>query len=230
MILAEIADKMRPISFYWAAIVVSGSCAAAAFVFLRGIQRALGIAIITVAAGLLAFGLQVDSDLVDAARSELGQTYITISRYWIIAAVLLAFALTVVFRCSSRSNRFSQQLQSSSSLPGRNSLRVLGVLIGGSGLLLFALGGFIYSSRYEGEHPELVERVRSGIVDESVGGVIDRSSQQVGNAALVSFIAVVILVVGIYVWWPMRSGSTGQPELAEQGGDDQSPTRTEVDV
>ena len=111
MILAEIADKMLPTSFFVVAAIAPASAAAVAFTFLRGIPRLLVISIIAGVTGFFAVTLQVDSDLVEATRTELGQIYLTISKYWIIASVALAAILILIFRIVFRSIDHSQNHQ-----------------------------------------------------------------------------------------------------------------------
>ena len=111
MILAEIVDKMLPSSFYGVAIVVSGVVAAVVLTFLRGIPRILVVTMIACVAGFLALGLQVDHDLVEAARNELGDSYITISRYWIVASIALSIVLTMIFQGLARSFNSAQNQQ-----------------------------------------------------------------------------------------------------------------------
>jgi len=96
--LAEIANNMLPISVYGAAIFLSGASAAVAFTFLRGAPRLLVMTLIVCGTGFLAVELQVDRDLVEAVRSELGDGYITISRCWIIASIVLALVLLRMIR------------------------------------------------------------------------------------------------------------------------------------
>ena len=97
MILAEIADKMLPASFYAVATVVSASSAAVAITCLRGVLRFLVISTVACGTGFFAISLQVDSDLIEAARTELGQPYLTISKYWVIATLVLAAILVWIF-------------------------------------------------------------------------------------------------------------------------------------
>ena len=111
MILAEIADKMLPTSFYFAAALLLGICAATTVTFLRGIPRLTACGIVAGVAAFLAVGLQVDADLVEAARKELGQSYLTISRYWILGSVAVALILALILRVASRSIKPSQNHQ-----------------------------------------------------------------------------------------------------------------------
>ena len=96
MILAEIADKMPSPTFLVATAIVSGAGAAAAFIFLRGTSRFIVVSIIACVTGYFALVFQVDADLVEAARNELGSRYITISRYWIFGSVMVAAILALI--------------------------------------------------------------------------------------------------------------------------------------
>ena len=99
---------MLPSSFYGAAIVTSGVSAAVALTFLRGIPRILVVSMTACVTGFLAFGLQIDRDLVEVARSELGDSYITMSRYWIIASIALGIVLAMILQGAARSFSSSQ--------------------------------------------------------------------------------------------------------------------------
>ncbi len=111
MILAEISEKLVPSSLYICAAVLAGVCAASAVTFLRGIPRIIVFAFVTVLTIILAYTLQVDSDLVDAAQNESGQSYLILSKYWILGSVLLAFVLSLIFRGGSHSRESSQNRQ-----------------------------------------------------------------------------------------------------------------------
>jgi hypothetical protein len=104
MILAEIADKMLPVSYYFGASIVFGVSAGFALTFLKGIPRLIGFGIVALIACFLVWALRVDSDLIAATRDELGQSYLTISRYWILGSIVIAAILALVFRIALSSS------------------------------------------------------------------------------------------------------------------------------
>jgi hypothetical protein len=57
--------------------------------------------------------LHLDSDLVAAAGGELGDSYLVLSRYWIIASLALAAALNLTFRRASSQNGATKASQKS---------------------------------------------------------------------------------------------------------------------
>ena len=98
MILGEIADKMVPAPIYLGAALLIGISAAATLSCLRGRRRQIVIGSISALAALLAWGLQIDSDLTGAARTELGDYYVSITQYWILASAIIAILLALVLR------------------------------------------------------------------------------------------------------------------------------------
>ena len=102
MLLAEIADKMSPASFYVTLAVVAGVVYATTAFFLRGFPRAAILSVLVVTTASCAYGFQVDGDLVEAARDELGQGYLMVYRYWIFGAIALAAVLMFIFHILSR--------------------------------------------------------------------------------------------------------------------------------
>lgn len=102
MILAEIADKMLPTSLYIGAAFFFGICAAAVLVFMNGNSRFIGCGMVAIVAAFLSWALQVDADLIEANRLELGQDYLIASRYWIVGAVVIAMSSLLIIRTASR--------------------------------------------------------------------------------------------------------------------------------
>jgi hypothetical protein len=81
-----------------------GVSAAAVLVFLNGNWRFIGFGIVAIVAAFLSWVLQVDADLIEAIRLELGQDYIIASRYWIVGAVVIAITFLLMLRNASRSS------------------------------------------------------------------------------------------------------------------------------
>jgi len=98
MILAEITDKFLPGSFYVCAASLTGVGTAVAQAFFRGKRIWIICSIVWILSGFLAWKLQIDKDLVEAARKELGQNHLALSRYWILGSLPITAMLTVKFR------------------------------------------------------------------------------------------------------------------------------------
>lgn len=105
MILAEIADKMAPMSIFIGAAIVTGVCLAMIFASCKGCRRSLGLVIAVGAVLLLHRVLRVDADLIEATRSELGQDYLVVSQYWIAGAVAMAVSVFLTLRRYSLNSR-----------------------------------------------------------------------------------------------------------------------------
>lgn len=124
MILAEIADKMLPTSFYFGAAFLFGICAAVSLTFLRSNSRCIGLGIVVLVAGFSAWALQIDTDLIEAARNEIGQTYLTISRYWIVGSGTIAIATFLMLRIALRSNDSARKQEAEQAMGGNAVKRV----------------------------------------------------------------------------------------------------------
>lgn len=107
MILAEVADKIPPAGYYYTLAIVLGISAATALAFLNGKKRILVFSLITALAVLISMG-QVDTDLVDAVRDELGEAYLNLARFWIIGAAGISAALCMAIRLCRLSRKQCQ--------------------------------------------------------------------------------------------------------------------------
>ena len=123
MILAEIADKMPSPMFYFGADLLSGVCVAATLVFIQGIPRLIVFVILASLTAFFAWGLQVDSDLVAADRTELGQSYLMISKYWFLGAIAVALFFSLVFQSVFGTNKPSQKVQAEQVGAGQPAIR-----------------------------------------------------------------------------------------------------------
>ncbi len=85
----------------------------------------------------------------------------------------------------------------------RMMLLILGLLIAIVGFTSVGAGTAIYFSRYAVEDPWLVARVKSGVADESIGGIVKRAAEKVQFATLLWGIGAVVSLVGIYIAWPI---------------------------
>jgi len=103
MILAEIADKMLPASLYIGIAVFTGLWAAIVVTFLRGTPRVVTLGVVACLIVYFAWLLQVGSDLVEATRTELGQSYLVLSRYWFLGSIIVGIIFALIFRGVSRS-------------------------------------------------------------------------------------------------------------------------------
>jgi len=90
--------RLLPVSYYYGASIVFGVSAGFTLMFLKGIPRLMGFGIVSLIACFFVWALRVDSDLIGATRDELGQSYLTISRYWILSSIAIGAILAVAFR------------------------------------------------------------------------------------------------------------------------------------
>ncbi len=98
VIVAEIADKMTPVSFFYGVSIVSGVSAGLALTFLKGVPRFIVFGTVALITCFCGWALQVDLDLIAATRGELGQSYLTVSRSWIFGSFVIAALLVLIFR------------------------------------------------------------------------------------------------------------------------------------